>query len=87
MTINYKGMSKDFDYRVAEINYDEENEKEVTLMNRLVFWLERVKGYSVENAVAGYAVVEVENREEYKQFKADYLVGKKMIKDCMKYGF
>lgn len=87
MTINYKGMSKDFDYRAAEINYDDENEKEVTLINRLAFWLERVKGYSVDIAVAGYAVVEVENKEEYKQFKADYLVGKKMIKDCIKFGF
>lgn len=87
MTINYKGINKEFDYRVAEINYDEENKKEATVMNRLAFWLERVKGYSVDIAVAGYAVVEVENREEYEQFKADYLVGKKMIKDCMKYGF
>lgn len=85
MTINYKGISKDFDYRVAEIHFNDE--KEVELMNRLAFWLEKVKGYTVDIVVDGYAVVEVENMDEYKEFKADYMVGKKMIKDCIKFGF
>ena len=28
MRINYKGMDKEYNYRIAEICYDEENEKE-----------------------------------------------------------
>lgn len=33
MTVNYKGMDKDFNYRLAEINFDEDTEQR--LMNRL----------------------------------------------------
>lgn len=70
---------------MAEIHFNDE--KEVELMNRLAFWLEKVKGYTVDIVVDGYAVVEVENMDEYKEFKADHMVGKKMIKDCIKFGF
>ncbi len=84
MTINYKGMDKDFKYRVAEINF---NENEMELMERLAFWLEKVKGYSVDIVTDGYALVEVEDINEYKEFVKDYKEGKKMIKNCMKYGF
>ena len=51
MTIGYKGMTKDYEYRVAEINFDEDNEKEKILAQRLVFFLENVKGYSIVYAV------------------------------------
>lgn len=84
MTINYKGMDKTFEYRVAEINFKDE---EMKLMERLVFWLERVKGWVVDIVADGYAQVEVENMAEYKEFVRDYKVGKKMIKDCVKFGF
>ena len=43
MTIGYKGCDKDFEYRLAEINFDEENEKESELARRLTFFLERVR--------------------------------------------
>lgn len=72
MTINYKGYDKDFEYRLAEINFDEENKKESKLAKRLVFFLENVKGYSIDHPVEGYMTCEVENMDEYKEFKKDY---------------
>lgn len=68
MTVNYKGYDKDFEYRLAEINFDEESEKEAELARRLAFFLERVKGYSIDNPVEGYMVCKVENMDEYKEF-------------------
>ena len=87
MTVNYKGCDKDFEYRLAEINFNEENEKEVELARRLEFFLERVKGYSIDHPVEGYMTCEVEDMNEYKEFKRDYKEAKKMILNCMKYGF
>lgn len=85
MRVNYKGMDKNFDYRVAEINFD--GDTELTLMERIAFFLNRVKGYSVDIITDGYALVEVDNMREYKEFVMDYKEAKKMIKDCMKFGF
>ena len=45
MTVTYKGMTQDFEYRVAEVNYDDENKKEVELVERTIFLMEKVKGY------------------------------------------
>lgn len=87
MTIRYKGMTKDYEYRVAEINFDEDNKKEKILAERLAFFLENVKGYSIDCPVEGYMICEVENMDEYKEFKRDYKEAKKMILNCMKYGF
>lgn len=85
MTINYKGHDKDFGYRLAEISFDEEKESE--LSERLIFFLERVKGYSFSVLFDGYVACDVENMDEYKTFKRDYKEAKKMILNCMKYGF
>lgn len=84
MKVNYKGMDKNFEYRIAEINF---NEDEMNLMKRLGFWLEKVKGWEVDIVTDDYALVEVEDMNEYKEFVKDYKEGKKMIKNCMKYGF
>ncbi|MFR0074332.1 MAG: hypothetical protein ACLRVD_08235 [Blautia caecimuris] len=87
MTIGYKGMTKDYEYRIAEINFNEDNEKEKTLAERLIFFLKNVKGYSIDHSIYGYITYQVENMDEYKEFKRDYKEAKKMILNCMKYGF
>lgn len=87
MTIGYKGMTKDYEYRIAEINFNEDNEKEKTLAERLIFFLKNVKGYSIDYSIYGYITYQVENMDEYKEFKRDYKEAKKMILNCMKYGF
>lgn len=83
MTINYKGCTKDYPYRVAEINYREE---EVELFNRLVFFLERIS-WEVESVTDGYALIQVDNFEQYKELVQDYKARKRVVKNCMKFGF
>lgn len=85
MTVTYKGMTKDFDYRIAEINFDEENETEI--VGRAIFFMERVKGYKIDVVTDCYAVCEVEDRDEFKMFSKEWREAVKMIKNCMKFGF
>ena len=81
MTINYKGG----DSRIAEISYRDEEEME--LIERMVFFLNRIKGWELINATAGWAYCEVEDRAQYEDFKKDYKTAKKMISNCLKFGF
>ena len=74
MTVNYVGRSKDYYYRIAEINYDDDTEQK--LMDKVQEKL-CSKGYNVVNAVAGWASCEVEDMEEYKGFVRDYKEAKK----------
>lgn len=83
MTINYKGIDKDFNYRLAEISYDED--KEQVLMNRIQQVM-RIKGYKINQVTEGYATCEVENMEEYKEFVRDYKDVKKSVKLWIKFG-
>lgn len=88
MRISYKGRDKGCKYRVAEITYDAN--KESDFICRLVDWLDRVRGWKVDCCVTediGCAMVVVENMDEYKEFKEDYLIGKKMFRNCEKLGF
>lgn len=85
MTLTYKGMTSDFQYRVAEVNFNEETE--ITLVNRVVFFMEKVKGYKVDIATSGYAVCEVEDRQEFTTFAREWREAVRMIKNCMKFGF
>ena len=87
MRVTYKGRSKDYDYRVAEVTFDDESKKEQTIVERAIFFLERIKGYRIDVPVPGYAICEVEDMDEFKMFSKDWREAVKMIKDCMKYGF
>lgn len=84
MTINYKGRTSDYEYRIAEVEY---SENEMELIDRMVFFLNRVKGWDLVNAVEGWAYCEVEDKKEYELFKADYMKAKKMISNSLKFGF
>lgn len=84
MTVNYKGMDKDFDYRLAEINFDEDTEQ--TLMNRIEKVM-NIKGYALNQVTNGYASCEVENMNEYKEFVRDYKEVKKAVKLWIRFGF
>lgn len=86
MTINYKGMDREYPYRIAEIEINI-NKNEEELLDRLVFWLEQVHGYKVDVVTDGVAYIEVENYTEYKELVSIYKAGKKMIQNCIKFGF
>lgn len=83
MTVNYKGMDAGFEYRLAEINFDEE--KEQKFYDRLEQVM-RIKGWDLNLVTDGYASCEVENMTEYKQFVADYKSVKKSIRLWNKFG-
>lgn len=85
MRVNYKGMSKDYEYRIVEINFDSEDEQ--ILADRLFFFLDRIKGWSIDVVAEGYAICKVEDKEEYHCFVNDYKSARKMICNCMKFGF
>lgn len=87
MRVTYKGRSKDYDYRVAEVTFNDESKKDQTIVERAIFFLERIKGYRIDISVPGYAICEVEDMDEFKMFSKDWHEAVKMIKDCMKYGF
>lgn len=81
MTVNYKGINEDYNYRVAEICYTEEEE---ILLNKMCKPLE-LKGWDIENGVEGYATVKVDNMDEYKDFVKDYKEVKKSAKLWIKF--
>lgn len=86
MRIRYKGRDKKCKYRTGEITYDAD--KESDFICRLVDWLDRICGWKVdccETEDVGCAMVIVDDMKEYDEFKSDYLVGKRMFRNCEKF--
>lgn len=83
MRVNYKGMDKDYEYRVAEINYDEEESKKVEYIAKVMY----IKGFEIKIVCDGYACCEVDNIEEYKNFMKDWKEVKKSVALWKKFGF
>lgn len=90
MTVKYVGLRDkawgDTPKRGAEIAYDEDNRKEVTLFERTAN-LMTIKGWNIDTGVASWAWCEVEDRNEYDKFMADWQEAKKCIANCMRFGF
>ena len=78
---NYNGKMMP---RIAEISYDEDTEQ--TLLDKMKKPLE-IRGWSMDNGVGGWAAVEVEDMEEYKEFMKDYKEIKRAAKNWIKFGF
>lgn len=85
MRVSYKGRTKDYDYRIAEVSFNEEKEQEI--FDRVVFFMERVKEYTVDCVTEGYAICEVCDKEEFEIFAKEWREATKMVKNCMKFGF
>lgn len=83
MTVNYKGMDKDFNYRLAEINFNEDTEQR--LIDRMEQVM-RIQGYEINQVTNGYAQCEVENFDDYKQFVKEYKKTKRAVKLWEKFG-
>lgn len=83
MTVNYKGTDKDFNYRLAEISFDED--KEQVLMDKIQKVM-NIKGYALNQVTSGYASCEVDSMEEYKDFVRDYKEVKKSAKLWIRFG-
>lgn len=83
MRVCYKGMNKNYNYRIAEINFDKE--KEQILYDRIEQVM-NIKGWNLCNAIEGWSVCEVDNFNEYKDFVKDYKEVKKSVKLWEKFG-
>lgn len=83
MRVDYKGMNKNYNYRIAEISFDKE--KEQRLYNRIEQVM-NIKGWNLCNAAEGWSVCEVDNFDEYKDFVKDYKEVKKSVNLWEKFG-
>ena len=89
MKVTYKGMHKKegYTYRQVEVEWDDENEREERLFNRIYFAIRRVDGWDLIHDCQGHAYCEVEDMDEFKMFAKDFRKWRKCISDCEKYGF
>lgn len=86
LRINYIGKftaANGNSYRLAEICFDEVDERKAFRIIDLM----RIKGWDIEHSIYGWAVCEVFDRDEYKDFAHDWREAKHCITQCMKYGF
>ena len=83
MRVNYKGRANGYDYRIAEIYYED---RELRVLERII-QLMGIYGYQIVNSVEGWAYCEVSDLEEYKEFMWAWKKAKKCIANCEKFGF
>ena len=86
MTIEYSGKNEIYTTRCAIIAYDDENKQEEILNDRIVDYLEKMTTYKI-SCEMGCTLISVDDKEDYKELVAIYKAAKRMIKNCMKYGF
>ena len=83
MKVSYKGMSNDFTFRVVDISFDANEFEKVERIASVM----KIKGWNIDIVTDEYAMCEVDNREEYSFFMQDWKECKRVITNCMKYGF
>lgn len=86
MRICYRGNRDKFcrkGQRGAELNADEDNERDIALLNKTVELLERV-GYTVTSGIVGWAWIDLSDREEYDELLPIYKECKKAFKGLRK---
>lgn len=84
MQVKYKGISKDFDYRVAEIYY---TDNEQNILDRMCLGMSKTTNYRIDIVTDGYAICEVDDMNDFKDFCRLFKKWKKMINQCEKRGF
>lgn len=83
MRINYKGQDINFKFRIAEITFNEEKERE------LYDFIEKgvnIKGWGLRQVCEGYAQCNVIDYEEYSRFLHHYKIFKHLFTLVKKYG-
>ena len=79
MKVSYKGQDSDFNYRVAEINYDDDNKKEIDILSDIASLMEKL-GWKIDIVGCGYASCEVDDIDDYKSFMKEWKECKKLAK-------
>ena len=78
MTIRYEGQvaTENEGYRLAIIGYNEEKEEQK--VNKMIKWLVNEKGWTFAYGEEEEACFRVYDKDDYRDFVADYKVAKKM---------
>lgn len=86
MTIEYSGKNEYYTTRCAIISYDDANKNEEILNDRIVDYFEKMTTYKI-SCEQGCTLIEVDDKDDYKELVAEYKKAKKTFKNCMKFGF
>lgn len=82
MTVNYKGQDASYKYRIAEINF---SENEFSKIERIAKVME-IKGYNIDIVTREYALCEVYDMNDYKDFMKEWKQVKKAVALWEKFG-
>lgn len=80
MRVSYKGQDQDFRYRVAEISYDDYDDKERTLLENTTELME-CHGWHINICGCGYASCEVDNIDDFRSFMEDWKECKRIARN------
>jgi hypothetical protein len=80
MRVSYKGQDQDFKYRVAEIAYDDYDDKERTLLENTVELMED-HGWNIDICGCGYASCMVDDIDDFRSFMEDWKECKKIARN------
>lgn len=80
MKVSYKGQDSDFNYRVAEISYNDDNKKEIDILSDIASLMEKF-GWKIDIVGCGYASCEVDDIDDYKSFMEDWKECKKLVRN------
>lgn len=71
MRVLYKGQAPGFRYRLAEISYDDYDDKERTLLENTAELMKEC-GWNIYICGCGYASCEVEDIDDFRSFMEDW---------------
>lgn len=80
LRINYKGMDSNYKYRVAEINFSEDEEPLYLEIEKIMHQKGYVGLYQVTN---NYALYSLDDYNEYKEFVKEYKKAKRQAKEIL----
>ncbi len=90
MTIKYVGLraTANFKYpvRLAEISYNDESIKDSKIAERVIKVL-RIRGYEIDDGIAGWAAIRVNDKEDFTELMEHYKEIKQHAQLQVKYGF
>ena len=84
MSTAYKGYSDDFEYRVADINFNMNDTEAGQKAFDMVSSKMADKGWDIDQVTESYASIQVTDRTEYNHFMADWKASKKEVREELK---
>lgn len=80
MRVFYKGQNQNFKYRLAEIGYDDWDDKERTFLENTAELMKEY-GWNINICGSGYASCEVDDIDDFRSFMEDWKECKKIARN------